>query len=105
MWRLIQAGLVAACVMCPKHTLAEAPGRLVALIEVKATSKIDSSDFRHINWFDAARTIFAGWLQQPSDFYPKLSEATIIVFSLFPSSKNAPHCVRTRACSTVAVRA
>lgn len=31
--------------------LAEAPGRLIALFEMKATSKIDSGDFRHINWF------------------------------------------------------
>jgi len=31
--------------------LAEAPGRLIALFEMKATSKIDSSDFRHIDWF------------------------------------------------------
>ena len=31
--------------------LAEAPGRLIALFQMKATSKIDSGDFRHINWF------------------------------------------------------
>lgn len=31
--------------------LAEAPGRLMSLFEMKATSKIDSGDFRHINWF------------------------------------------------------
>ncbi|MBX9463036.1 MAG: ATP-binding protein [Aquamicrobium sp.] len=31
--------------------LAEAPGRLIALFEMKATSKIASSDFRHIDWF------------------------------------------------------
>jgi predicted AAA+ superfamily ATPase len=31
--------------------LAEAPGRLIALFEMKATSNIDGSDFRHIDWF------------------------------------------------------
>jgi predicted AAA+ superfamily ATPase len=31
--------------------LAEAPGRLMALFEMKATSKIGGGDFRHINWF------------------------------------------------------
>lgn len=31
--------------------LAEAPGRLMSLFEVKATSKIGSDDFRHISWF------------------------------------------------------
>jgi predicted AAA+ superfamily ATPase len=31
--------------------LAEAPGRLIALFETKATSKIDRNDFRHIDWF------------------------------------------------------
>jgi predicted AAA+ superfamily ATPase len=31
--------------------LAEAPGRLISLFEMKATSKIDSGDFRHIDWF------------------------------------------------------
>ncbi len=31
--------------------LAEAPGRLLALFEMKASSMIDARDFRHINWF------------------------------------------------------
>ncbi|MEP7456191.1 DUF4143 domain-containing protein [Phyllobacterium sp. SB3] len=31
--------------------VAEAPGRLIALFEMKATSKIDKGDFRHIDWF------------------------------------------------------
>ena len=31
--------------------LAEAPGRLIALFEMKATSKIGANDFRHIDWF------------------------------------------------------
>jgi predicted AAA+ superfamily ATPase len=31
--------------------LAEAPGRLISLFEMKATSKIDSGDLRHIDWF------------------------------------------------------
>ncbi|MGH6999880.1 MAG: ATP-binding protein [Stellaceae bacterium] len=31
--------------------LAEAPGRLLALFEMKASSTIDARDFRHINWF------------------------------------------------------
>lgn len=31
--------------------VAEAPGRLMALFAMKASSKIDARDFRHINWF------------------------------------------------------
>jgi len=31
--------------------LAEAPGRLLALFEMKASSKIGPDDFRHIDWF------------------------------------------------------
>jgi predicted AAA+ superfamily ATPase len=31
--------------------LAEAPGRLIALFEMKASSKIGPNDFRHIDWF------------------------------------------------------
>ena len=31
--------------------LAEAPDRLIVLFKMKATSNIDGSDFRHINWF------------------------------------------------------
>jgi predicted AAA+ superfamily ATPase len=31
--------------------LAEAPGRVLALFEMKATTKIEARDFRHIDWF------------------------------------------------------
>lgn len=31
--------------------IAEAPGRILALLEVKASSTVDSGDFRHIDWF------------------------------------------------------
>ena len=33
--------------------LAEAPGRLLALFEMKASARIDKHDFRHIDWFFA----------------------------------------------------
>jgi uncharacterized protein len=31
--------------------IAQAPGRLLALFEVKASSSVDAADFRHLNWF------------------------------------------------------
>jgi len=38
----------------PPHEIdiiAESPGRLMALIEIKATTHVDRRDFRHIDWF------------------------------------------------------
>jgi predicted AAA+ superfamily ATPase len=31
--------------------VAEAPGRLLALFEVKASATVNAGDFRHIDWF------------------------------------------------------
>jgi predicted AAA+ superfamily ATPase len=39
--------------MAPREVdiVAEAPGRVLALFEMKASTTVDSSDFRHVDWF------------------------------------------------------
>jgi uncharacterized protein len=78
--------------------VAQAPGRILALFEMKASTTVGAEDFRHLDWFfkegpgksynGSAFVVYLG--DRPLSFGPGRLALPLSVFWSFPNSTSAP---------------